>query len=402
MPSTCRPRHAAPRPPRRSAAGPHHSGDRREGPPGSHHGCPQKSRWRPGSRLGRHGGRHCRRGRPPDHRGGSPRGHPGRHHGLHGDPRVGHGAPGPRPVDLGRAPDSRRAPGAASRRGGGARDAPRASRRPTAWVAGAGGRLGSRWDLGRKRRPKTWARGSRRSPAPRGQTHGAGPRGPSAANVRLVAASGSRRRPRRPAGLPAWARSWARRAGHGGGASWGPCGPRSSGRRSSGPSSARMPSWAWRCSPVLRSRRSETDTSSAGGERASKTSLGHSRSCARSCGRSGPWGRFDVGSVTGAPGGVDGVTLCDHWRTQPCVHHLGGGSSLPAGRHRPDQATDTPVDRRVRPPMLGAAITRRAVRLHVGRVRATARRRARRRRGRRPRPRSPPSAWAAAVPGRPR
>ena len=47
----------------------------------------------------------------------------------------------------------------------------------------------------------------------------------------------------------AW-RSGGSRPGRGA-ASWGSCGPAPSGQRSSGPS-ARMPSWAWGCSPVLR------------------------------------------------------------------------------------------------------------------------------------------------------
>ena len=139
---------------------------------------------------------------------------------------------------------------------------------------------GSRWG-GRTDRPSTSTRGCRRVESSRST---GGPRRRSLA-ARVLAVPARRALGARSLGVAvgrardgpsAWARSSGRRAGRGGAPSWGPCGPRTSGQSSNGPSWARMPCWAWVCSPVFRHRVGrETDTSSSRWrKRRNKTSLG--------------------------------------------------------------------------------------------------------------------------------
>ena len=292
---------------RRRCPGRHASG------PGSHRWC--RGRRDPGSH------RRCRgRCGPGSHR--------GRWSGRRAGPRGGRGGRGRRPSGHGRAPGAHRARDGVARHGDGARVAPRASRRPNASV----GRSGHRGSRG-------WGCGSRCCPGPRGERNtstrasrrpDAGPARPSAGSARHADAWCSRRRSR--TGRRAWGRSSGRPAGRGGAPSWGPCGPRTSGQCSNGPSWARMPCWAWVCSPVFRHRtgrrqtRLRADGESGGTRRASDAVvLGHR----------GPWGRFDLG-VTGAPGGMGRVALCDSGGRGHASEHLGGPPSLPAAGHPPD------------------------------------------------------------------
>ena len=112
----------------------------------------------------------------------------------------------------------------------------------------------------------------------------------------------------------AWARSSGRRAGRGGGPSWGPCGPRTSGQWSNGPSWARMPCWAWVCSPVFR-HRSDGDRHvfepMAKAAEQDEPRTRWSVTVVRG-------GRFDLG-VTGAPGGMGRRRTLRFRRTRPCV-----------------------------------------------------------------------------------